>query len=433
MTPQSSFLYAAPVVPEKLQSLRALLSSMNQAPGIVDLANPILPFSDFETLHFARLLIVSDLAAADRAVFHLPVQGLPDYFVLMGEVDGEETAFRNELVRRAGPGLRSLFSHCAGFREADELSRFLASSQVKAAALYVNWVGRTLLQEREEEALRRALSEYARQHQDSLQKMPPQQLWASMRDLLDKQVAAGELRLTPPAATPLSWRVRNFLNLLWVPVVLLVLAPVLLLILPIYLLALRSWETNDPGVVPALDSAHAAELETIENTDVTNQFSVFGSLKPGALRRWSMRFFLWLTDYAARHIFNRGGLARVSTIHFARWVPFDGGDRMLFSSIYDGSLESYMDDFINKVGYGLNITFSNGIGYPRTHWLIGEGCRDEQTFKRVLRRHQLATEVWYNALPGVTAANKHRNSMIRAGLESRPTDDEKIREWAALL
>jgi hypothetical protein len=174
-------------------------------------------------------------------------------------------------------------------------------------------------------------------------------------------------------------------------------------------------------------------LETIENTDVTNQFSVFGSLKPGLLRRWSMRFFLWITDYAARHIFNRGGLARVSTIHFARWVPFDGGDRMLFSSIYDGSLESYMDDFINKVGYGLNITFSNGIGYPRTRWLIGEGCTDEQTFKRVLRRHQLPTEVWYNALPGVTAANKHRNSMIRAGLESRPLGNEKIREWAALL
>jgi hypothetical protein len=433
MTPQSTFLYAAPVIPEKLPSLRALLRSMNQAPGIVDLANPILPFSNFETLHFARLLIVSDLASADRAVFHLPVQGLPDYFALMGEVDGNETNFRAELVQRASPGLRTLFSHCKGFRENENLSVFLASCNVKPAAQYVNWVGRTLLQEREEEALRRALNGYARQHQDSLQKMPPEQLWSTMHHFMEEQVAAGELRLTRPVATPLSWRVRNFLNLLWVPFVLLVLSPFLLLILPVYLLLLRSWETKDPGVASTLDPAHAAELESIENTDVTNQFSVFGSLKPGAWRRWSMRFFLWITDYAARHIFNRGGLARVSTIHFARWVPFDGGDRMLFSSIYDGGLESYMDDFINKVGYGLNITFGNGIGYPRTHWLVGGGCRDEQVFKRVLRCHQLPTEVWYNALPGVTAANKHRNSMIRAGLESRPADDGKIREWAALL
>lgn len=433
MTPQSTFLYAAPVIPEKLPSLRALLNSMNRAPGIVDLANPILPFSDFQSLHFARLLIVSDLASADRAVFKLPVQGLPDYLVLMGEIDGNETTFRTELLRLTSPGLKTLFSHCKGFQENENLSLFLASCQVKAAAQYVNWVGRTILQEREEEALRRELSAYARQHQDVLHRMSPQQLWANIHDFIAEELTAGKLRLTPPPATPLSWRARNFIHLLWVPFALLVLSPFLLLILPVYLLALRRWETGDPGVAPALDPAHAAGLESIENIDVANQFSVFGSLKPGRLRRLSMRFFLWITDYAARHIFNRGGLARVSTIHFARWVPFDGGDRMLFSSIYDGSLESYMDDFINKVGYGLNITFSNGIGYPRTHWLLGAGCRDEQTFKRVLRRHQLPTEVWYNALPGVTAANKHRNSMIRAGLESRPANDEAIREWAALI
>src|SRR6185437_11074003 len=109
MTPQSTFLYAAPVVPEQLQSLRTLLSSINQAPGIVNLTNPILPFAEFGTLHFARLLIVSDLASTDRAMFELPVQGLPDYFVLMGEVDGSESDFRAELIGRAGPGLRALF------------------------------------------------------------------------------------------------------------------------------------------------------------------------------------------------------------------------------------------------------------------------------------------------------------------------------------
>ena len=39
---------------------------------------------------------------------------------------------------------------------------------------------------------------------------------------------------------------------------------------------------------------------------------------------------------------------------------------MIFCSNYDGSVESYMDDFINKTGFGLNASFSNGIGYPRT-------------------------------------------------------------------
>jgi len=40
-----------------------------------------------------------------------------------------------------------------------------------------------------------------------------------------------------------------------------------------------------------------------------------------------------------------------------------------YASNYDGSLDSYMDDFINKVAYGLNLVFSNGIGYPRTSFL----------------------------------------------------------------
>ena len=70
-------------------------------------------------------------------------------------------------------------------------------------------------------------------------------------------------------------------------------------------------------------------------------------------------------DYATRHVFNRGNLAGVKTIHFARWVFLDGRRRMFFASNYDGSLESYMDDFIDKVAWGLNLVFSNGVGYPR--------------------------------------------------------------------
>ena len=37
-----------------------------------------------------------------------------------------------------------------------------------------------------------------------------------------------------------------------------------------------------------------------------------------------------------------------------------------------------MDDFINKVGWGLNLMFSNGFGWPRTDWLIKGGARHEQ-------------------------------------------------------
>jgi len=147
----------------------------------------------------------------------------------------------------------------------------------------------------------------------------------------------------------------------------------------------------------------------------------------------TMRLVLLAIDYSVRHVFNRGRLARVTSIQFARWVFLDDGKRMIFASNYDGSLESYMDDFINKVAFGLNVVFSNGIGYPRTNWLVMDGAKDEQTFKNVLRRHQVPSDVWYNAHPGLTALDKRRNSLIREGLRKQDMPDSEAREWLRLL
>jgi hypothetical protein len=138
-------------------------------------------------------------------------------------------------------------------------------------------------------------------------------------------------------------------------------------------------------------------------------------------------------DYGARHIFNHGYLTRVKSIHFARWVFLDNKRLLFFASNYDGSLESYMDDFINKVAWGLNLVFSNGVGYPRSRWLILDGAKDEQKFKNFIRRHELPTEVWYNSHPGLTAFDLERNTNIRAGIERMAMSDDEIRLWLKLL
>ena len=105
---------------------------------------------------------------------------------------------------------------------------------------------------------------------------------------------------------------------------------------------------------------------------------------------------------------------------------------MIFTSCYDGSLESYMNDFIDKLSWGLNVIFSNGVGYPRTRWLIFGGAKDEQTFKDYLRCHQLETSISYAAHPTLTMANIRANVAIRRGL-IRPLDDARAAEWLALL
>ena len=174
-------------------------------------------------------------------------------------------------------------------------------------------------------------------------------------------------------------------------------------------------------------------MQDLEDRDVSNQYTAIGPVKPGLFRRALVSVLLVLIDYACRHVFTRGHLARVQTIHFARWVFLDDRSRVLFTSNYDGSHQGYMDDFINKVAWGLNLVFSNGIGWPRTRWLIFGGARIEQRFKPYQRRHQVPTQVWYKAYPGLTLGDLWRNQRIREGLLQPRMSDEQAVAWLGLL
>jgi hypothetical protein len=211
------------------------------------------------------------------------------------------------------------------------------------------------------------------------------------------------------------------------------LSPLLLVLAVVLLVLVRMREGSDPVICPQVDPAHRATIGVTEDRDVTNVFSAVGTLKPGIVRRIVGILGLFLLDYAAQHIYTRGKLARVRTIHFARWVWIDKKRRLCFMSNYDGNLESYMDDFINKAGFGLNFVFSNGIGYPATQWLVADGCKDEQKFKNFLYRHQFYTQVWYNGHSGLTAADLQRNASIREGLDARELTAAQANEWAKLL
>ena len=50
----------APILPERETELRQLLESMTHGPGQADPNNALLPFAEFETLHFARFVILDD-------------------------------------------------------------------------------------------------------------------------------------------------------------------------------------------------------------------------------------------------------------------------------------------------------------------------------------------------------------------------------------
>ncbi len=444
MTPQSTLTVVAPIREGHNQTLRTLFESMNLRPGVVNPANAVVPFAAFEGLHFARFVILDDPTLGDVAAYDMEPRRYRPALAFMADFDGSNDAFLADLVLRAGDGLRQIFENCEGYAPGENLARWMAVRDQRPAASYVNWRGRTVRQVREEAALRDALASYVEKHAAALTRMDPVRARAVLVDFVKREQQTGRLTLTPEAPTPLGWKVRNLAHLIagfvvvLAPVTLLILAPafaVSLLIIAGLLFAwqLRRRECSDPEIVPRPDAQHVRTLAALEDHDVTNQFSALGTAKPGYFRRTLLIGLLWALDYAARHVYHRGHLARVTTIHFARWVFLDGRRRLLFASNYDGSLESYMDDFINKVAWGLNLVFSNGVGYPHTDWLVSGGAKDEQKFKRFIRRHELPTEVWYNAHPGLTAVDLARNARIREGLEQPPRTSTETLAWLQLL
>ncbi len=433
MTPQSSFMVLAPVDPAREQELRDLLESMNEGPGRVDAGNDLIPFDQFDNVHFARLLLLDDNTTEDVRVYGLEPRSYPLYFAFLGDVDGEEQAFLEELVKRAGDGLRKLFSCCQGFSADADLLSWMKQHRSRPAANYVNWRGRTVRQIREEWALWNSLQEHLTTHADTFQSQTAREIHAALREHVDAETSAGTLTLSDEAPTPVKWWIADKLHLIGMPLLVLLALPLLILVAPFYIIMLRRHEKADPVVAPTVDQGYSDMLSQYEDHFVSNQFSAMGSLKPGLFRYLTISGVLATVEYAARHIVRPGRLGRIRTIHFARWVFVAGKERMVFFSNYDRSVETYMDDFINKTGFGLNASFSNGIGYPTTNWLLLDGCSDERKYKEYLRRHTIPTQVWYKAYVGLTAADLERHTRIRQGLESAALSDRRASEWVALL
>ena len=375
-------MIVAAVAYGKTEELRALLASMNNQPGMADPDNDLVPFAQFDRLHVARFVILEPNSAEDGEVGTSNSSEWPPTLAFLGDCDGSAETFIAELAVRADSGLRRIFSYCENFISADEsLVAWMHDHNIKPNANYVNWIGRTIAQIREEEALHRALSAELKNIVADSGRENPRALRQKLLSFVELEQSQHRLPLSPPAPTPIDWLVKNLLHKFGVPLLLLVLTPVFLLIAPYFALRLRMLERTDPENVARPNREHIQHLANLEDHYITNQFSAFGEIKPQAFRRYAVLFFLWLLDYSARHIYNHGYLTRVQTIHFARWVTLDNNKRVLFASNYDGSLESYMDDFINKVAWGLNLVFSNGAGYPSTRWLIKEGAEQEQNSK----------------------------------------------------
>ena len=102
MTPQSSLMVVAPLAGGREASLRNLLASMNVAPGRVDPRNSIVPFAEFETLHFARFVILDDATTGDIAVYGVQPPAYPLSLAFLADFDGDYDSFLGDTGAACG-------------------------------------------------------------------------------------------------------------------------------------------------------------------------------------------------------------------------------------------------------------------------------------------------------------------------------------------
>jgi len=96
---------------------------------------------------------------------------------------------------------------------------------------------------------------------------------------------------------------------------------------------------------------------------VCSEFTVFAKIKAGhadALREDLATLASGSADVQAR-----AALRQIGTLHDARHVIFDNDTRFMFASVFDGSWDTYIDDFGKTVvGSRFDRVFSHTEGFP---------------------------------------------------------------------
>jgi hypothetical protein len=418
---QEALTIIAPISPDRQGEISDVMRVLAQNPA----QNDVLAFGAWRGCHFGRVLHLP--ASTDHTGDTIGPQ-----LMLMSDCDGSAEAHLKQLVETSGPGLDRLFGACVDYPRQPSAStrlRFLQKRVQRVKATYVHRQGRTVEQVRREAELRAALVSFVAERRfDGLSALAiREQIIAHVR-------ASGPLRwaLEPAPGVDLAYTLRNALDALTLPLGLVALGPVVLPAAALLLLLIRIQEQHDPMQRERPTPDFVKSLTDLEDHAAHNGFTAGGYVKRGWVRRAAVTSLLPLIGWGSRHLFTQDSLAGVKSIHFARWVPIDAGRRVIFCSNYDGSLESYNNDFIDLVAWGLNLIFSNGEGYPSTRFLVFGGARYEQEFKNFLRRHQLPTPVWYSAYPHLSARNVERNAKLRAGLHGHMTQ-QGARAWLSLL
>jgi hypothetical protein len=386
--------------------------------------NPLFRPHELPHTHFTRFVVIQQDG-------ELPA-------LLAWETNHDRSAYEY-LATVVRTPIDTIFECCTGYPAgADDATRiqWLMRHSARAAAFYTAYRGiprdQVVNDRRVHEALREAIDR--RGGRAAFVDLPG----CEIQRRLCEHVRATHPELETHVTDDQEWRwaLSKLLALLFLLPLAIV---VVVLVVPWGYFVLRAKEQSDvpePNTRPVHDDQG---LAAFEDRVTQNQLTHIVEIKPGRFRYWTLRAVLFAIDIIARAWEVRGDLGGITSIHFARWVIIPDRwskgrkrHRLLFFSNYDGSWESYLGEFVDRAAFGLTGIWSNTVGFPRTHSLIGEGAKDEETFKQWTRRHQIVTQVWWSGVPDSTVQNIRDDIWIRRNLDRGLADDE-VHAWLRKL
>ena len=142
MIPQDRFVIVASVASGNVAGLRERLAQMNfpGRTGFADPSNHLVPFGEFDTIHFARFVVLVDNTLGDREAYRkagypdLP-EDEPTYLCFMVDCDGDADELLQHMVQKAGAGLQEKWSPFLGATPGAARSRLAARASREAKGL----------------------------------------------------------------------------------------------------------------------------------------------------------------------------------------------------------------------------------------------------------------------------------------------------------
>ncbi len=108
---------------------------------------------------------------------------------------------------------------------------------------------------------------------------------------------------------------------------------------------------------------------------------------------------------------------KATTTHFCRWVIFDeetSAPQLLFTSSFDGAIDSYIDALIAWLGPTLDLIWGACIDYPTTR--ITDPALFRRQFHSYLKRHSFANPVFFRAYFNRSVEQVRRTRELRDSL-----------------